>query len=56
MLIRVLSTALSLALIAALYVVLRSFAIDDGDALDHASTWAVATMAFMAWFQIMMRK
>lgn len=53
---RIMSAVLSLLLIAALYVVLRSFAIDDGDALDHVSTWAVATMAFMAWFQIMMKK
>ena len=53
---RIMSAVLSILLIVALYTVLRSFAIDDGDALDHVSTWAVAAMAFMAWFQIIMRK
>jgi hypothetical protein len=51
-----LSTLLSAVLICSLYLVLRSFAVDEGDWLDRTATWAVSTMIYMAWFRAITRK
>lgn len=56
MFLRILAALLSTWMGAAIYVVLRSFAIDEGDTLDHVATATVATMLFMAWFRTITKR